>query len=94
MNFGEWLDSLGDTVSGYAGELSSALDFGFRDTNDSIDYDDYNYNRINPEVDATEIERANPTDTNFAPIMGMPAPVFYLALGILSIVLLRATKII
>ena len=93
----DFFDSVGGVIEGLGDDLGDLLDFGLgvADERDILDdrVDDFR-ERVNPEVDLTELERANPTNLNFPNPLGLSTPVLVISGLALTLLALKAFKVI
>jgi len=83
-------DNVVESVSGSLDDLGDALDFGFGD-DEFFDADDAAH--ATPEVDLTELERANETNLNFPNVL-TSTPALIVGGLLISFVALKAFKVI
>lgn len=93
----DFFDSAGGVIEGLGDDLGDLLDFGLGvvDEREILDerIDDLK-DRVNPEVDLTELERANPTNTNFPNPLNLSTPVLVVGGLVLTLLALKAFKVI
>lgn len=79
-----------DSIEG----VSDFLDFGVTEVVRQSDREDTVRRTNTPEVDLREVERANPTNTNFVNPFGLPTPVIWVGAGLVTLIALKSFKVI
>ena len=99
VNIAKFFDNAIESIDEFSDDLGELLDFGFGGSDVPGETFDpsgplFKTGRVNPEVDLTELERANPTNTNFPNPLGVSTPLLVGGGIVLSLIALKVFKVI